>query len=63
MKRINLNDLDIQAMNMLEMEEQNGGSMSIGGRIVCTYAIIGAASLATLLAVTGGTIYVLVKHT
>jgi len=40
MKRVSLNNLDVQAMNLLEMEELNGGGiqMVIGKpSVICSY--------------------------
>ena len=54
MKKINLNDLDIQVMNMLEMKEQNGGN---SGAVMVGAVYLWFSAAAALLAVSGSIIY------
>jgi len=69
MKNVNLNNLGVQAMNLLEMEELNGGNMSIGqvaATFGCIWFTMATASLTAVVAATGGIIYGayrLVKYT
>ena len=68
MKKVNLRALGIQAMDILEMKEQNGGwGLLRSGAIVACYTFsVTAVLVGGSLAVTGGIIYGayrLVKYT